>query len=118
MMTLMTTVVDRKARPVPARLPCTGISLVPERFRCEADRRASRVRIDLAFEDIGEELLSLRKQAFDTSFGRSLWNVPGHATRPGMKAVANALRSCGSMRDARLGSAILEAVARREMRAS
>ena len=114
----MTTVVDRKARPVRARLPSTGISLVPERFRCEADRRASRVRIDLAFEDIGKELLSLRKRAFDTSFGRSLWNVPGHATLPGMRAVGNALRSCGSVRDARLGSKILEAVAKREMRAS
>ena len=39
--------------------------LLPERFRCGAEQRAQRFRVDLEYEDIGEDLLELRKKAYD-----------------------------------------------------
>ena len=81
---------------------------IPEWFHREAERRSCRFRIDLEYEDIGEELLALRKKAYDLCGARCLWNIPGHATTRGMRGIATSLQVHGDLNAARLAAAILE----------
>ena len=81
---------------------------LPERFRCGAEQRAQRFRIDLEYEDIGDDLLALRKKAYDLYGGRCLWSVPGHATISGMQGIAGALQEYGDLAAAQLAAEILE----------
>ncbi|MCY3725422.1 MAG: helix-turn-helix transcriptional regulator [Rhodobacteraceae bacterium] len=86
----------------------TGIIPIPERFHCMAEQRAKRFRIDLEYEDIGEELLLLRKQAYDFYGDICLWSVPGHATISGLRGIAGGLQDYGDLNAARLAAKILE----------
>ena len=82
-------------------------SSIPERLLCEADRRAARYGIRLECDDIGGELLALRKRAYDLYGARALWNVAGHATPVGMRAIAEGLRKHGDMNAAYLAADII-----------
>ncbi|MXW87451.1 MAG: hypothetical protein F4103_10030 [Boseongicola sp. SB0673_bin_14] len=88
---------------------------IPERFHCEAERRARRHGIRLDYENIGEELLALRKRAFDLYGARCLWSVPGHATISGMQGIAGGLQDYGDLAAARLAARILEKTGRNEI---
>ncbi len=82
---------------------------IPERFRCGAERRAARYGIRLEYGDIGQNLLALRKEAYDLYGTKCLWSVPGHATIGGMKGIAGALQDYGNLAAARLAAEILQA---------
>ena len=84
-----------------------------ERFRCGAELRADRFGIRLQYDDIGERLMELRKEAYDKYDGRALTNVPGHATLAGMRAVAGSLRDNGDLEAAYLAAAIDREIRRR-----
>ncbi len=86
----------------------TGIIPIPERFHCMAEQRAKRFRINLEYEDIGEELLLLRKQAYDFYGDICLWNIPGHATISGLRGIAGGLQKYGDLNAARLAAKILK----------
>ncbi|MCY3674827.1 MAG: helix-turn-helix transcriptional regulator [Rhodobacteraceae bacterium] len=86
----------------------TGIIPIPERFHCMAEQRAKRFRINLEYDDIGEELLLLRKQAYDLYGDICLWNIPGHATISGLRGIAGGLQKYGNLNAARLAAKILE----------
>ncbi|MXW85717.1 MAG: hypothetical protein F4186_06060 [Boseongicola sp. SB0676_bin_33] len=99
---------DRQASGAMRPRTYTGRIPIPERFHCEAERRSRRFRIDLEYEDIGEELLALRKKAYDLYGARCLWNIPGHATTRGMRGIATSLQTYGDLDAARLAADILE----------
>lgn len=86
----------------------TGRIPIPERFHCEAERRSRRFRVDLEYDDIGADLLELRKAAYDLYGGRCLWNVAGHATIGGMRGIARCLQEHGDLNAALLAIKILE----------
>lgn len=86
----------------------TGIIPIPERFHCMAEQRAKRFRINLEYDDIGEELLLLRKKAYDHYGNTCLWSVPGHATISGLQGIAGSLQDYGDLNAARLAARILE----------
>jgi len=86
----------------------TGIIPIPERFHCMAEQRAKRFRINLEYDDIGEELLLLRKQAYDFYGDICLWNIPGHATISGLRGIAGGLQKYGDLNAARLAAKILK----------
>ncbi len=95
---------DRKIQP----RKYTGKIPIPERFHCMAEQRSRRYRVDLEYEDIGEELLLLRKKAFDLYGATCLWNIAGHATISGMRGIAGGLQNYGDLDAARLAAVILE----------
>ncbi len=89
-------------------------SIVEERFACAAEDCAVQWKISPAYDDIGEKLMALRKEAWDRYSLRALWNVRPDATLGAMRSVANALRCYGDMDAAFLAGAILREVDRRE----
>ncbi len=71
--------------------------MIDERFRCAAEDRAAQqacLGVQARYEDIGERLMELRKEAWDRYGATALWSVPPHATYGAMSAVAVGLRSC------------------------
>ena len=80
---------------------------LPERYHCMAEERARRFGFTIQYDDIGEELLALRKQAFDLYGATCLWNVRGNATITGLRALAEGLHSHGDLGAARLAAEIL-----------
>ncbi len=88
------------------------------RFYCGAELRARRFGITLKYEDIGERLMFLRKEAYDKYDGRALTNIPGHATYGGMRGIAESLRENGDLEAAFLAAAIDEEISRRTSSAS
>ena len=84
--------------------------MIRERFRCGAELRAARFGIVLQYEDIGDRLMELRKEAYDRYDGRALTNLPGHATFGGMRAIAHSLRDNGDLAAARLAADILREI--------
>ena len=99
---------DRRPRGAMRPRAYTGRIPIPERLHCEAERRSRRFRIDLEYEDIGEELLALRKKAYDLYGATCLWNIPGHATTRCMRGIATSLQTYGDLNAARLAADILE----------
>ena len=99
---------DRQASGAMRPRTYTGRIPIPERFHCEAEERSRRFRIDLEYEEIGEELLALRKRAYDLYGARCLWNIPGHATVRGLRGIATNLQMYGDLNAARLAADILE----------
>ena len=83
---------------------------VNSRFRCRAEERAARFGLKLKYEDIGDRLMELRKEAFDKYDVRALWSTPGHATLTGMRGIAEALRNNGDLEAAFLAAAIFREV--------
>ena len=86
----------------------TGKIPIPERFHCMAEQRAKRFRINLEYDDIGEELLLLRKKAYDHYGNTCLWSIPGHATISGLQGIAGGLQDYGDLNAARLAAKILK----------
>ncbi len=110
-MTANTSRVSRKEANTPKprrqRKPYTGHIPIPEKYHCLAEQRSRRFQIDLEYEDIGDELMNLRKQAFDLYGATCLWNIPGDATIDGMRSVAKGLRNYGDLKAAHLAIEIL-----------
>ncbi len=88
-------------------------NLVNSRYRCRAEEAAARFGFELRYDDIGDRLMALRKEAFDRYDARALWSTPGHATLAGMRGVAEALRNNGDLEAAYLAAEILSEVERR-----
>ena len=86
---------------------------VDERFRCAAEDRAVQQARPVTYHDIGEQLMELRKLAWDRYHARALWSTPPHATYGTMRAVAGALRDHGDLEAAYLAAAIDREIGRR-----
>ena len=82
------------------------------RFLCRAEERAARQGRTLKYDDIGDRLMALRKEAWDRYDLRALWNRRGDATLNAMRGVARALRLYGDLEAAHLAAAILREVER------
>ena len=92
--------------------------MIRERFRCGAELRAARFGIVLQYEDIGDRLMELRKEAYDRYDGRALTNLPGHAKFGGMRAIVHSLRDDGDLAAAWLAANILREMEARTGRAA
>lgn len=86
---------------------------IDERFFCQAEHRARQRGRTLKYDDIGDGLMALRKEAWDKYDLRALWSVRGDATLSAMRGVARALRLNGDLEAAYLAAAILREVERR-----
>ena len=84
--------------------------MIEERFRCMAEQRAARFGITPKYEDMGDQLMELRKIAWDRYGAQALWSVPPHATFDSMRAVIDGLRSHGDLEAAYLAAAILREI--------
>ena len=87
--------------------------MIEERFRCAAEDRAAQqacLGVKVKYEDIGEQLMGLRKEAWDRYGATALWHVPPHATYAAMSAVAAGLRDNGDLEAAYLAAAILREI--------
>ena len=96
-------------------------SMIDERFRCAAEDRAAQqasLGVKVRYEDIGERLMELRKEAWDRYGATALWHVPPDATYAAMSAVADGLRSDGDLQAAYLAAAILREIKARTGRAA
>ena len=82
------------------------------RFACRAEERAAQQGRALKYDDIGDRLMALRKEAWDNYDLRALWNRRGDATLNAMRGVAEALRLYGDLEAAYLAAAILREVER------
>ena len=97
------------------------INMIDERFRCAAEDRAAQQAcrgVKVRYEDIGERLMELRKEAWDRYGTTALWSVPPHATYGAMSAVADGLRTDGDLEAAYLAAAILREIRARTGRAA
>ena len=95
--------------------------MIDERFRCAAEDRAAQqacLGVRVRYEDIGDRLMELRKEAWDRYHARALWSTPTHATYGTMRAVAGALRDHGDLEAAYLAAAILREIEARTGRAT
>ena len=82
------------------------------RFVCQAEHRAQQRGRTLKYDDIGDGLMALRKEAWDKYDLRALWSTRGDATLNAMRGVARALRLYGDLDAAYLAAAILREVER------
>ena len=89
-------------------------AVIEERFRSRAEDRAAQWKRAPVYDDIGERLMELRKEAWDGYAQRALWNIPPDATLGAMRSVAWALRFHGDMKAAFLAEDILREVDRQE----
>ncbi len=91
----------------------TTVADIDRRFLCRAEERAAQQGRALQYDDIGDRLMALRKEAWDKYDLRALWNRRGDATLDAMRGVASALRLYGDLEAAHLAAAILREVERR-----
>ena len=90
----------------------TTAAEIDGRFMCRAEDRAAQQGRTLKYDDIGDKLMALRKDAWDKYELRALWNRRGDATLNAMRGVARALRLYGDLEAAYLAAAILREVER------
>ncbi|MDE0303421.1 MAG: hypothetical protein OXI87_00845 [Albidovulum sp.] len=98
-----------------------GNGMIDERFRCAAEDRAAQqasLGVRVRYEDIGDRLMELRKEAWDRYGATALWSVPPHATYGAMSAVTEGLRTDGDLEAAYLAAAILREIETRTGRAA
>ena len=99
---------------MPREAAMSAGTVIEERFRSRAEDRAIEWKRSLAYHDIGDRLMELRKEAWDGYAYRALWNIRPDATLGAMRSVAWALRLYGDMKAAFLAEDILQEVDRQE----